>query len=287
MLTKILLLGSSGMLGSYISKNLEIDGVELIPASRESIDDFDFNKPDKVITFIESVKPAIIINAVACISLDFCEKNPALSQQVNSITPGVISEYCQNKKIYFIHISTDHFFIGNKDKKHPEDSTVSIVNQYAASKFEAESRILKNKEALILRTSIIGRTSANKSFLDWAINQIESMQNINLFDDSYSSFLHCKQFVSILKILIMKKASGLYNVASSDVFTKADFVIKLATLMKIKITYQLTSVNNLKIKRANSCGLDTKKIIHEYKIECPSFDEVVNCSFNELEQNRY
>jgi dTDP-4-dehydrorhamnose reductase len=286
MLTKILLLGSSGMLGSYISRNLEIDGVELIPASRESIDDFDFNKPDKVITFIKSVKPAIIINAVACISLDFCEKNPALSRQVNSITPSIISQYCQNNKIYFIHISTDHFFSDNKDKKHSEDSMVSIVNQYAASKFEAENRILENKEALILRTSIIGRTSKKKSFLDWAINQIESRQNINLFDDSYSSFMHCKQFVSLLKILILKQASGLYNVASSDVFSKADCVIKLASLMNIKITYQLTSVNNLKIKRANSCGLDTKKIINEYKIVCPSFDEVVNCSFNELEQSK-
>jgi dTDP-4-dehydrorhamnose reductase len=163
---------------------------------------------------------------------------------------------------------------------------VSIVNQYAASKFEAENRILENKEALILRTSIIGRTSKKKSFLDWAINQIESRQNINLFDDSYSSFMHCKQFVSLLKILILKQASGLYNVASSDVFSKADFVIKLASLMNIKITYQLTSVNNLKIKRANSCGLDTKKIINEYKIVCPSFDEVVNCSFNELEQSK-
>ena len=149
MLTKILLLGSSGMLGSYISRNLEIDGVELIPASRESIDDFDFNKPDKVITFIKSVKPAIIINAVACISLDFCEKNPALSRQVNSITPSIISQYCQNNKIYFIHISTDHFFSDNKDKKHSEDSMVSIVNQYAASKFEAENRILENRKLLI------------------------------------------------------------------------------------------------------------------------------------------
>jgi dTDP-4-dehydrorhamnose reductase len=282
MLTKILLLGSSGMLGSYISKYLEIDGAELIPASRESIDDFDFNKPDKVITFIKSVKPAIIINAVACISLDFCEKNPEISHQINAITPGIISEHCKQNGIYFLHISTDHFFSDDDDKKHPEDFPVSITNQYAASKYRAEKIILTNDLALVLRTSIIGRTIKNQSFLDWAINQINSQQTITLFNDAFSSFIHCNQFVSILKILIMKKASGLYNVASSDVFTKADFVIKLADLMNVKINYKLVSVNSSEIKRANSCGLDTNKISSELGIKCPSFDEVLNTSFAEI-----
>ena len=107
-------------------------------------------------------------------------------------------------------------------------------------------------------------------------------KNIDLFNDSYSSFLHCSQFVSILQILISKKASGLYNVGSSDIFSKAEFVIMLAKKLDIKITYNFSSVENLKIARANSCGLSTKKLENDFNIKCPSIEAVLNCVVNEL-----
>jgi dTDP-4-dehydrorhamnose reductase len=282
MCEKLLLLGSSGMLGSYISQQLETNKFEIIDAARTFNPAINFNNPNKVISYIDEVKPDIVINAVAIISLDYCENNPEEADQVNGLTPGLIAEYCNNHDIYFIQISTDHFFHGNGRMPQRENGPVELLNHYARSKFLAEKKILHNKTALILRTSIIGQTSQQRSFLDWAIKNINLKENIDLFDDSYSSFLHCNQFVSILQILISKKASGLYNVGSSDVFSKAEFVIMLANKLDIKINYTLSSVKNLNIDRANSCGLSTKKIENDFGIRCPSIEAVLNCVVSEL-----
>ena len=230
MLTKILLLGSSGMLGSYISRNLEIDGVELIPASRESIDDFDFNKPDKVIAFIKSVKPAIIINAVACISLDFCEKNPALSRQVNSITPSVISEYCQNNKIYFIHISTDFVFDG-LDGPYDENDQKNPINQYGKSKSLGEEYLLQNVEKLlILRTSWV-YSNIGKNFF----NSIKDsfMQNKKIYGATdiigspTRAFTIANFIASNYQKFLDYEFKRIYHICDSGFTTRYDFICSI------------------------------------------------------------
>ncbi len=193
---KLLLLGSSGMLGTYISQGITKKEFEITAAARSKNNKVDFKNPDQIINFIDDMKPDVVLNAAAIISLDYCEQNPQEAELVNTITPGYISEYCNRNNIHFVHISTDHFFHNDGNTIHQEDDQVMLLNEYAKTKYAAEKLILKNQSSLVLRTSIIGRTLRKRSFLDWVINHFTSNHQIELFDDSFSSFLHCSQFIS-------------------------------------------------------------------------------------------
>jgi len=282
---KIIILGSNGMLGSYLSSQNLLHGHELVLLNRRDFKSFDFKKPDDLIELFDSMKPNVIINCVAVTSIDECENDKEFASIVNTKTPIKVADYCSINNIHFIHVSTDHFFDDNGDFAHSEKDKVSLLNHYAVSKFQAEKGILSsNSNSLVLRTSIVGRTIQQRSFLDWAIESIKLEKKIYLFDDAFTSFMHCTHLAEIIYKLISIRASGLYNVSCSDVFSKADFVIKLANSLNKNLNYEIKSVRSLASPRPSSCGLSSSKLKNSFAIALPTFQDLINCIVDEERQ---
>lgn len=283
---KIIILGSSGMLGSYMLNTLNSDKDEIIGISRSNYPEFNFFDAESTIKLIESFKPDVVINCVAETSISTCEDNRELADKINAITPALISEFCFRQHIFFVHISTDHFYSQGGKIAHKEEDPVQLLNHYAESKFEAENRITSlNPTALVIRTSIIGRTKEGRTFLDWVIRSIEANKKLNLFSNAYVSFIHCNQLAVIIKSLINKKVVGLFNVSCSDVFSKAEFVISLADALSVDLNYQLGDVAELTPPRPNSCGLSPSKLIQKTGIYVPSFKNVVEIVASEYKSD--
>ena len=59
-----------------------------------------------------NIKPDLLINCAAMISLQECTKNPQQAKIINSILPKVIVGSADTNKAKVIHISTDHVFDG-------------------------------------------------------------------------------------------------------------------------------------------------------------------------------
>ena len=278
---KIVLLGSSGMLGSYIKKSASFSDVDLISISRNTNEDFDFINPNKVISLINFYNPDVVINCVAITSFAACENDFETALAVNCNTPAKIADYCESMKIKFVHISTDHFFNNDGKYPHSEEDKVEIVNSYAKSKYLAENKILKKKSSLVLRTSIIGRTEQGRTFLDWIINAIKNNERVGLFYDAHTSFIHCSQLSMLIYSLIESGASGLLNVGCREVFSKEEFCLKLAAKMNIEINSYSSSAKILETPRAVSCGLSSYKIEHEYNLIPPTLNDVLNFCIEE------
>lgn len=278
---KVLILGASGMLGSYLSDLCPKEDYFLCNSSYQNKHRADFLKPNTVINKIDDINPDVVINCVAVTSFEVCEHSPVDAEQINSLTPGIISRHCHKRGIYFVHISTDHFYNNDLDYAHKEDDPIKIFNSYAKTKHDAENYILDNPEALVLRTSIIGRNKKGTSFLDWIINSIHKKEKVSLFNDAYTSFIHCKELCNLIYKLIKLKPFGLYNLASKEVFSKAEFSIALAKELNIDFDYELKSVKILNVKRANSCGLNSNKISSFIDIPLPSMIDTVKISAHE------
>ena len=129
------------------------------------------------------MKPEIVINCAAITSFEYCEKSYDSALQVNAKTPSEISKYCSRIGAKFIHISTDHYYLGKERIAHTEEDKISLLNNYAITKHHGEQLILENSHSLILRTAIVGRTPQKRTFLDWLTNAIETRETVNLYED--------------------------------------------------------------------------------------------------------
>ncbi len=287
---KILLLGAKGMLGQSIAKTALTQGIELIGVDREGTDyNFDLLNDIRLESTIKEVKPDIIINTAAIVSLEFCEGNPGQAYCINARLPGVLGTLSDRYGAYLIHVSTDHYYSGDVCKAHTENCNTVLLNEYARTKNLGEYLALKYSDTLILRTNIVGfRGLGAPTFLEWAIKEIESNNRMTLYTDFYTSSIHVNDFAKILFEAIKKHPTGVYNLSSGEISNKKEFILGLSRgLFGYDPQYIDGSVMELKgAKRAESLGLDNSKLENLIGYKMPSLKQTIESIKKEYYERR-
>ena len=155
---RVLVVGDSGMAGQEFLRQLKSKRYKINGISRTGSDiQLDVLKESKLLLdYFKKIRPDIVINCAAIVSLANCEQNPKVAKDVNSILPGRLAEYSGEIGAKFIQISTDHYYTGDKDKLHKEEDNITIINKYAETKFLGEINALSNENSLVIRTNITG-----------------------------------------------------------------------------------------------------------------------------------
>ena len=179
---KLLILGATGMLGRSIFKffreknNISIIGIcrDSVKAEKISTESSelqvisDFTKKEVLEKIILQFKPDVVINCVGLIKQINSSSNELNSKLLNSDFPHLIQSLQKNFNFRLIHYSTDCIFNGDKGNYKEEDKP-NCKDVYGLSKLKGE--IIKNKNCLTIRTSIIGHElDSNISLLDWFLS---------------------------------------------------------------------------------------------------------------------
>ena len=272
---KLLLLGSNGMLGQAVYKKFHNLGLEIYSAARDNADYcLDFTDDMKLEKCICGLCPDIVINTVAIVDLGFCETNPGQAYLINTRIPGILTELCRKYSNYLVQVSTDHYYCGDGAKKHSETDSVILLNEYARTKYLGEQLVLTYKDSLVLRTNIIGfRGSKKPTLIEWAITELDKKTKLDLFVDFYTSSIYTEDFANILVDVLKKRPQGVFNLASSEVRNKRDFIVGLSKILfNREPEYTETSVKTITgAIRAESLGLDTSKIEELLGYKMPTF----------------
>jgi dTDP-4-dehydrorhamnose reductase len=170
----------------------------------------------------------------------------------------LLAAWSRSENRPFVHVSTDHFFVDGGAEKHGEQEPVTLLNEYARTKYAGERLALAAPLALVLRTNVVGiRGWKSPTFAEWAISCIEQGETMTLFEDAFVSSIDVRAFARAALHLVERGATGLLNVASRQVFTKGQFIRALAEkLGKPLAEARSGSVGNLQPRRAASLGLD-------------------------------
>ena len=278
-------MGAKGMLGSSFIR-LADKSFKVIPASR---DDFNFTNFSKLYNFLDSKKPDVIINAAANINLADCEANKESSSKINLEFVKELRDWCANNSSFLVQVSTDHFYDYGGNYPHSEVDEVVLLNEYAKQKFAAERVVMDLDRHLIIRTSILGyRNSGPLTFIEWILSTIKAENQIAGFDDAYTSSIDVDTLVEIVFLCIKNKVKGIYNIASSEVYSKYDLIKAIIVdLGSTEIDLVASKVGQLTPTRADCCGLKVEKIQNLIQIPLPNLDTVVKnlCiqeNYNEL-----
>jgi dTDP-4-dehydrorhamnose reductase len=287
MYQKILILGSTGMLGSQLLKFYEsFPDVVVKGVSRSGLngDKVDLLKKNDLVKYFERFKPQVIFNCAANTNINDCEEKPIEAYEINAYMPGYVSDYCKKNSIKYVHFSTDHYYVGAK-KRHHTNEEVNLVNEYSKTKYLGEILVKQNYESLIIRTNIVGYKyySHRSTFAEWVINELKDQHYIDGYRNVYVSSIDIYSLSSVIHKMVKENAVGIYNVASRDVYSKLEFIYELCSVFGYDKKYvnEVDYISSGTFKRATSMGLDVGKVEKEYEIKLPTLSEVIINLFNQ------
>ncbi len=292
---KIAVIGGTGLLGSNLIKLFENYDVRAfsrnhsinIEESVNSLIDFS-NVTIELDSYFNTWCPDLIINTVALVDLQKCEDDLSLATFSNYEISINLAQLAKKYNSYFIHISTDHYYNDGKNK-HDEEEKISLLNNYAKTKYKAEEAVLDiYKKSLVVRTNIIGfRKNGKESFFEWLINNMSKELDINLYDNFYTSPISVNLLGEVLLNCYEKELSGIYNISSCESISKYDFGMKVSKRFSFdnkKIKKTILLQNESSIQRALTLGLNTSKIERDLDLKMPKIEEVIDSLYYEYKK---
>jgi dTDP-4-dehydrorhamnose reductase len=257
---RLLVTGSTGLLGQAMVAAARGRGHAVTGIARSGADrTVDLTDDAAISAVIADIAPDVVINTAAVVSLDACEQDADLAWRVNARAVQVLGERAAAAGAKLVQISTDHYFTGNGNGKHDEAAPVTILNEYARTKFAAERLALSWPDALVLRTGLVGFRGwpGRPTFIEWVIETLQAGAPMSLFEDAYTSSIDARRFATATLDLVDRGAAGILNLASREVFSKKDLIEALAHELDLSLAATSTgSVRSLATPRAESLGLD-------------------------------
>lgn len=235
---RILVTGSSGMLGKDIVKILSNDVDCFVVGFDKAVNPYlstdhqvigDLTDLKFLSSSLDKINPDVIIHCAAIVNVDECETNKSMAETLHCDVTGILARY-KNGFTRFIHISTDSVFDGQKGN-YTEEDIPNPINYYAKTKRYGEIAVLENNHnAVVIRTNIYGfHLETGKSLVEWAINNLRQGKSISGFTDVYFNPVYTKQLGEVIKEIIPAKYfKGILNVSSKEYSSKYEFLLRIA-----------------------------------------------------------
>lgn len=275
---RILLLGSTGLLGQAIAKEAHRREHSLRSAARKGAEIIlDIADRQSLEATLSVEQPDTVVNCAALVSIDDCERDTHQAWSINTRPLAILGEWSRETGGRIVQISTDHYYPTGASIPHDEDAPVTIANEYARTKYAAESIALTSANALVLRTSIVGiRGWPTPTLAEWAIDVAKNDRPVKLFSDAYTSSIDVRNFARATFDLLDTDYNGLLNLAAGEVYSKENFVREIAAQLGRPLTAQtVASIADHSANRASCLGLDVKRAEGILGYRLPNLKEVV------------
>ena len=223
---KILIFGSTGMLGSQLfinlSKMYDVIGTSRDVKIHDSLVSFnnsfhqflDIKDDNEIKNIIRFIKPSVVINCIGLIKQRENVNNPLDVLPINSLFPHHLSEICKQFDVRLIHISTDCVFSGKKGG-YVESDKSDAEDLYGISKYLGE--INHKENCVTLRTSIIGHElNSKKALLEWFLSQELSVKG---YRKAVFSGLTTNELSKVIGDIVIpnKSLAGLIHISSKAI----------------------------------------------------------------------
>lgn len=223
---KVLVTGSTGLLGSDIVYSLEQHGKSAVKTcySERGCGYISADiTSDSGIEKLSRLDWDFVVHTSAWRSPDQCENKKEEAYKLNTWAAEQIAETAKAKKAGMLFISTDYVFSGS-EPPYSEEDTPDPINYYGKTKAIAEesiANILDNY--IILRIPLLYGTRAGlaaSDVLNTAVKVLNSDRPVNM-DNTITRYpTYTGDVAEAVNFLIDKKAKGIYHFSGQDKVTK-------------------------------------------------------------------
>lgn len=280
---KIMILGSTGLLGTSLEQICNEEKVDFIGITHK---DLEITDDVQLSSLIEKYDPTTIINTIALIGINFCENNPKKTLDINANAVFYLAKICKKRDITLIQASTHAVFDGEKGRYIETDKT-NPINIYGYSKLISEYYTKMNalKYYVVRFPTMYGsRRNTSLGFVDKMINAMKEGKNLKIASDRMDSPTYALDAAKkIIELISTEMPYGTYHIANKGEVSYYNFINLLSKLINYKGTIEeandkdflALAPNPLKVslcseKIDNMRDWDTalKEYVLREKIEC-------------------
>lgn len=268
---KILLLGSSGLIGHQVYNNLsasdEFEITDLARTRKVSPSSilFDMRNEKELDSLVLRIQPNFIINC-AGILIEGSKADPENAIFMNAYMPNHLSNLADRICAKLIHISTDCVFSGKKGA-YIESDEKDGTSVYARTKALGE---VINDTHLTLRTSVVGPELApgGEELFHWFMCRTGL---INGYTKSIWSGVTTLELAKAVRRAIAQNTTGLYHITNGNPISKYE----LLKLFK-KYSGHTVEIEPVDGVISDKSFVDTRK---EFDYKIPSYEQMVKDMF--------
>lgn len=278
--TKVLILGSSGLIGhqmlGYFEQlpHYEVHDIALTRKARSETNLIDLRNEELISQFVLNSKPNYIINCAGLL-IHASDKDIKSSIALNAYLPHLLVKLLDSYGGQLIHISTDCVFSGSKGY-YIENAVKDGTSIYSKTKSLGE---IFDENHLTVRTSVVGPELKinSEELFNWFMFQ---ENDVNGYEKSIWSGVSTLFLPRAIENLIINKVRGLYQVTSLTPISKYD----LLCLFK-KYSGKQYNVNRVEGYVTNKSLVDTRGLL---KLKVPPYDEMISEIFDfvKADQNK-
>jgi len=266
---KFLVTGSAGLVGRQVVKDLVEQGETVYSAFHNLQPEngiptqMDLSSDDKIIQVIEKANPDAILHLAAITDVDLCEKEKELAMKINCHATEIIAKQAAKQKSFFVYVSTDYVFDGEKGMKKESDPT-NPVDFYGKSKLEGEKAVMNLASSwCIARTSTpYGIHPKKKSFPVWVSENLHKNQEINVVIDQFTSPTYVPNLSRMLIEIAKRQLVGILHLAGATRISRYEMAEIVADKLNLdKKLLQPTNIDDMKwlAKRPKDSSLDVSE----------------------------
>ena len=231
---KVLLIGSTGQLGSDLLRNNP--GYDIVAPGRDEVD---LARQNEAAELIAKLRPHTVINCAAFHNVPRCEEKPEQAFLVNCVAVRDLASACAIQGARFVTFSTDYVFGGDRKDPWREDDRPAPLQIYGITRLAGEHAALAAapQHAVVIRTcGLYGRAGARSkggNFVDARVADARAGKRIEMASEqvvaptSTADLSHA--VFALLKIPGF--VSGIYHLVNEGACSWYEFTREIVQLM--------------------------------------------------------
>jgi len=223
-MSKLVVIGKSGQLAWEIAR-LVPDAVCL------GRDDIDITSAESIANKLDTLAPDAVINASAYTAVDKAESDKVNAYLLNQTAVANLANYCKENNAFFVHVSTDYVFNGEKGSPYTVDDTIAPQGMYGKTKAagEAEVKSILPEHSAIIRTSWVYSAHGN-NFVKTMLRLMAEKPQLGVIDDQIGSPTSAKGLAQACIEAATQQHAGVFHWSDEGVCSWYDFAVAIQQL---------------------------------------------------------
>lgn len=243
-MTSVLVIGSSGQLGSELVTVLQESGrYQVVPLAHSDIEIADLIATRAALA---PLRPDVVVNCAAFVRVDDAEDRVDEAFRVNAFGALHVARVCAEVNALCVYLSTDYVFDGQKGTPYTENDSPRPVNVYGVSKMAGEFLVQQScPRWLIVRTAglfgVHGARGKGGNFVETVIARARAHVPMRVVDDVRSSPSYARDVATGLERLLQRDTMGIVHLVNTGACTWFEFARAIVEYIGVQAEPQAVS----------------------------------------------